>query len=53
MGTWIIHIEGHGIHDNGVGNDADNLSKQFVEKLREVGHEAKGTFTLTGQTRPL
>jgi hypothetical protein len=38
MGNWAIHVEGHGIHDNKIENDADTLLADFVKKLRDAGH---------------
>jgi hypothetical protein len=53
MGTWVMHIEGHGIHDNGREDDADAMLKEFASKLAVVGHEIRVvTFTL-GTTREL
>ena len=39
MGNWAIHIEGHGIHDNGKDEDADGikswLRSQYAETIRD------------------
>lgn len=53
MGQYAIHIEGHGIHDNGRPDDADAMLREFVEKLGEAGHSiASATFTV-GATKEL
>lgn len=33
MGQWVMHIEGHGIHDNGRPEDAEAMLKVFVDEL--------------------
>jgi hypothetical protein len=38
MGSWHIIIHGHGIHHNDKPDDADNLLREFVHKLRGEGH---------------
>jgi hypothetical protein len=39
MGHWTITIVGHGIHDNGRQDDADQMAAAFVGELRAAGHE--------------
>lgn len=39
MGTWVITIQGHGVHDNGLEHDADARLQQFIEQLQADGHE--------------
>jgi hypothetical protein len=52
MGQWVMHIEGHGIHDNGRPDDAEAMLKEFVEKLGQ--HHSVGAVTFTvGATREL
>jgi hypothetical protein len=52
MGQWVMHIEGHGIHDNGRPDDAEVMLKEFVEKLGQ--HHSVGAVTFTvGATREL
>lgn len=50
MGDWTIHIEGHGIHDNGRADDADELLKEFVRKLEEQ-HEVYSATLTVGSAR--
>ena len=38
MGNWSMHIEGHGIHDNGREDDADSMLRDFAGQLRIAGH---------------
>jgi hypothetical protein len=52
MGQWSMHIEGHGIHDNGRPDDADAMLKEFVERLGEHHSVGSATFTV-GATREL
>jgi hypothetical protein len=53
MGQWVMHIEGHGIHDNGRPDDADAMLKEFVEKLRESGQSLGGVSFTVGATKTL
>jgi hypothetical protein len=47
MGNWQIQVEGHGVHDNGLGHDAEQRLKEFVEQLLADGHDhIRATFTL-------
>jgi hypothetical protein len=48
MGSWVIHIEGHGIHDNGRPDDADALLMEFVRQLRQYHDVNAATFTVGG-----
>jgi hypothetical protein len=53
MGQWVMHIEGHGIHDNGRPDDAEVMLKEFVEKLRAAGHSLGGVSFTAGATKTL
>lgn len=53
MGQWVMHIEGHGIHDNGRPDDADAMLREFVGKLREAGHQLGGVSLTVGATKTL
>jgi hypothetical protein len=47
MGDWAILIRGHGIHDNGRQEDADQMAAVFVGELKAAGHEVTDcTFSL-------
>lgn len=50
MGEWVIHIEGHGIHDNGRSDDVDAQLVEFVKKLRET-HDIKSATLTIGSAR--
>lgn len=52
MGQWSMHIEGHGIHDNGRPDDADAMLREFVEKLGESQVVGSASFTV-GATKEL
>lgn len=53
MGNWSMHIEGHGIHDNGRDDDADAQLRVFAGKLADSGHDVHlATFT-SGATKEL
>jgi hypothetical protein len=53
MGQYSIHVEGHGIHDNGREDDADTMLRDFVERLGSAGHSiGSATFTV-GATKEL
>ncbi len=52
MGNWVIHIEGHGIHDNNRRDDADEMLKNFVESLKKSQQVDLVTFTV-GSARDL
>lgn len=54
MGTWHIHIEGHGPHDNDKHSDAEAMTADFVAQLEATGHQiSRAEFTLTGSQREL
>jgi len=50
MGQFHISIEGMGIHHNKkTPNDANRLAKEFVDKLKAIGHTVtKASFTSGG-----
>lgn len=52
MGHWAIHIEGHGVHDNGRDDDAEVMLKEFVRELAAHHQVHAATFTV-GSTREL
>lgn len=39
MGDYRIVLEGHGPHDNGRADDADNQAVRFRDLLRTLGHD--------------
>jgi hypothetical protein len=53
MGHWSIHVEGHGIHDNGRPDDADARLKEFAEQLAADGHQVDSATITVGSTREL
>jgi hypothetical protein len=53
MGHWTIHIEGHGIHDNGRPDDADARLRDFTDQLAADGHEVHSASITVGSTREL
>lgn len=46
MGNWVLHVEGHGIHDNGREDDADAMFWKFVKELKEVHEISSATMTV-------
>lgn len=47
MGSWTMHLDGHGVHDNGHEGDADSLLEDFITKLRAAGHVVnRASFTV-------
>lgn len=51
MGDWNINIQGIGAHHN-VNNedDANIMAKNFVQELKDAGHQVKiATFTYGGK----
>lgn len=38
MGNWNVNIQGVGIHDNGLEGDVEQMTNEFVKKLRAAGH---------------
>lgn len=52
MGLWSMHIEGGGIHDNGRGDDADAMLKEFAGRLAEH-HQVQSVTFMVGTTREL
>lgn len=52
MGQWSIHIEGHGIHDNGRDDDADAMLERFCAELAAHHQVRSATFTV-GSAREL
>jgi hypothetical protein len=53
MGNWSMHIEGHGIHDNGQEEDADSMLRDFAGQLRIKGHAVHSATITTGATKAL
>lgn len=53
MGSWSMHIHGHGIHDNGLAEDADSLLRKFVAELRGLGHVVHGAHITAGASQDL
>jgi len=53
MGSWSISIHGHGIHDNGLAEDADSLLRKFVAELRGLGHVVHGAHFTAGASQDL
>ncbi len=51
MGQWNISIQGHGIHDNGVENDAEVMTKKFVDELTAAGHHVSSAHFTVGSAR--
>ncbi len=46
MGEWTIVIQGHGIHDNGREDDADAITKRFVDELAKHHGITAAHFTV-------
>lgn len=46
MGNWIITIKGHGIHHNGLEDDADAIGRATVKRLLEVNGTTVDEATL-------
>lgn len=53
MGNWVMHVEGHGVHDNGREDDADSLLRDFAGKLRVAGHDVHAVSFTAGTTKTL
>ncbi len=53
MGNWVIHVEGHGIHDNGRPEDADAIMTDAVLQLRKAGHDVHVASFTSGATKEL
>jgi hypothetical protein len=51
VGSWSMHIHGHGIHDNGKPWDADTLLREFVADLRKAGHVIHGAHFTAGSAQ--
>lgn len=51
MGNWNINIQGVGCHHNAdYPKDANKMTAEFVEKLKEAGHTVEvATFTHGGR----
>ena len=52
MGHWSMHIEGAGIHDNGLDGDAEAMLREFVSKLAAHHQVHSATFAV-GSIREL
>jgi len=48
-----MHVEGHGIHDNGVETDADSMLRDFAGQLRIKGHTVQSVSFSAGSTKTL
>lgn len=53
MGNWSMHVEGHGVHDNGRDTDADSMLRDFAGQLRIKGHEVHAVSFTSGSTKAL
>ena len=53
MGHWSMHIEGGGIHDNGLDEDADAMLRVFAGKLADAGHQVQSATITAGHTKEL
>ena len=53
MGQWNISIQGHGIHDNGRNDDAETVTRAFVEQLEDLGHVVTSAHFTAGSARKL
>jgi hypothetical protein len=53
MGSWVIHIEGQGIHDNERPDDAEAILGRFVEEMIAAGHQISLASFTTGSVREL
>lgn len=53
MGNWVMHIEGHGIHDNGKEEDADSMLRDFASSLRRAGHDVHAVSFVAGPVKTL
>lgn len=53
MGNWHIAIDGHGVHDNGLGHDVDRRLQEFVAQLEADGHAVHHTSLTIGGARTL
>lgn len=51
MGQWMIHVEGHGVHDNGLPHDAEERLRQFVEQMLADGHTIDKATIVVGSIR--
>lgn len=51
MGNWSMHIDGHGIHDNGLDEDAEQRLTAFVEQLVADGHVVHNATITVGSAR--
>jgi len=46
MGEWTIVIQGHGIHNNGRADDADEICRRFVDELSKSQEIQCADFTV-------
>jgi len=53
MGNWVIHLEGHGMHDNGKDQDIDDLLRFFVKQCKEMGQDVYDAKLTVGSVRKL
>ena len=53
MGNWSMHIEGHGVHDNGIETDADSMLRDFAGQLRLKGHAVHLVSFAVGSVKTL
>lgn len=54
MGSWAIHILGHGIHDNkDAPGDADAMLKKFIAEMKSAGHVIHSVHFTSGAGKKL
>lgn len=51
MGNWVMHIDGHGVHDNDLEHDAEARLKQLVDQMIADGHTIHHATITVGPVR--
>lgn len=51
MGAWTMVVSGHGIHDNELENDSNEMFDKFVNDLKVKGHYIHSATFVAGSGR--
>lgn len=53
VGNFAITIKGAGSHHNGSKGDVEQMTADFVDKLKDTGHTVTGADVTTGANNDL
>jgi hypothetical protein len=48
MGSWALHVQGHGTHNNDKPDDVDAMFAKFLKSLSEAGQAVDSASVVVG-----